>query len=269
MKKKIILTVSLLSPILIIIILSVFIAFKNYQDETEFCNYLKSEYSSMDSFFTIKKVELFPNYINRVILKNNKEYQIIVRVSCDDEKNATEEQRANASFRIRDLTEKYLESHLNKDTDGEKNIELTIKYTTEPVISLLYLQRPSFGYGTYFVTFSNQYDDSLTDWFKKEKVSSLRLDSVIGHHLKFSENEWKMFSDSKSMILDVSQIKDFSFLESFQRLKCLSITHFKDEQIDQCLEHLPDDCQLYINSYTIDEYRNLNKKTLNSEQNIC
>lgn len=260
MKNKIILTVSLLSPILIIIILSIFIALNNNQDETEFCSYLKSEYSSTDSLFTIEKVELLPDYVNRVILKNNKEYQIIVRVSCDDENNATEEQRANASLRIRDLTEKYLESYLNKDTDGEKCIELTIKYTTEPVISLLYLQRPSFGYGTYFVTFSNQYDDSLTDWFKKEKVSSLRLDSVIGHHLKFSENEWKMFSDSKSMILDVSQIKDFSFLESFQRLKCLSITHFKDEQIDQCLENLPDGCQLYIGDYTVDEYRNRNKK---------
>lgn len=262
LKIKIIVASVIFGPTLIIIVLTLIFSVMNFQNEIDLRNYLRSEYSSMDSFFTIKKVELFPNYFNRVVLKNNKKYQIIVIVSCKDTKNATKEQRANTSLRIRNITEKYLESHLDKETEGEKCIELTIQYEKEHITMGQY----PFFYGSYFISFTNQYDGSRNDWLNKEKISSLRLDSVISYNVKFSENELKLFSDSKSMVLDVSEIKDFSFLENFKILKYLSITNFEKEQIDQCLEHLPKGCQLYINDYTLEEYRNPYKKKFNNSR---
>ena len=61
LKIKIIVASVIFGPTLIIIVLTLIFSVMNFQNEIDLRNYLRSEYSSMDSFFTIKKVELFPN----------------------------------------------------------------------------------------------------------------------------------------------------------------------------------------------------------------
>lgn len=207
--------------------------FVSYSEEKNWLDYIRDKCYSLKSILVIQDVD---------IISNNQNRQIIVTVAWNDKNDISIFEKANAVVNIRNVVQTYIINGGSRIINEQNKIELRIRTHLEPPTA------------SNFIVFTNQYDDIYHPVFPIQNVNSCKLDTVLDYSATFSEDELELFSDSKSMILDVSKVSDFSFLKKFVKLKYLSIRNFQNEQIDECIKYLPDSCELYIGDITFFDF---------------
>lgn len=247
-KKKLLI---ILIPIIMLLSVYLFYAIGIYSEEKNWLDYINARFDSFQYGCKVTDLAIVPNHFERDF--SSKDYMAIeVQISFEDS-SVPDIDAQKAAIAIRNIVQTYIDDCCSTSIDGRMNIELDIN--VDPIDPPFH--KSKIGLSSKCVSFGNQYSDILNNHFfyDKKNINSLQLDSVYAKIPSLTEKELELFSDSKSMIVNVSNISDFSFLEKFSKLKYLSITDFEDEQIDECAKHLPDGCELYVNRFPLEKFR--------------